>query len=146
MVLRGRSFSDSGQLQQLLPGRETSKEKPDCHGRPLRGCLAMTSFEVKHRATYNVIARSPVSTGRRGNPVFLQLLRKDLHVYYICGIIKHRVDYQLFPVSRCADYLGKIGFDFDDIENFMLFFGAVALVVSLVNVIRKAKKEYLDNQ
>ena len=52
----------------------------------------------------------------------------------------------LMGLSRCADYLGKIGFDFDDIENFVLLLGAVALVVSLVNVIRKAKKEYLDNQ
>ena len=52
----------------------------------------------------------------------------------------------LMGLSRCADYLGEIGFNFDDIEYFMLFFGAVTLVVSLVNIIRKAKKEYLDNR
>lgn len=47
-------------------------------------------------------------------------------------------------LAKCSAYLEKIGYKYNDMENFMVFLGMVALIVSLINVIRKAKESYLD--
>ena len=47
-------------------------------------------------------------------------------------------------LAKCSAYLEKIGYKYNDMENFMVFLGMVAFIVSLINVIRKAREAYLD--
>ena len=52
----------------------------------------------------------------------------------------------LLGIAKFSLYFRKIGYVFDDIESLMILLGMIALVVSLINVIRKAKKTYLDDR
>lgn len=52
----------------------------------------------------------------------------------------------LLGIAKCSSYFDKIGYDFDDMETLMVLLGMIALIVSLINVIRKAKEAYLDDR
>lgn len=52
----------------------------------------------------------------------------------------------LLGLAKCSIYAEKIGYDYGDMKNLMLLLGIGALIVSLINVIRKAKEAYLGDR
>lgn len=46
-------------------------------------------------------------------------------------------------IAKASAVLEKIGYDYNDMVNIMVFLGIVSLIISLINVIRKAKEAYL---